>query len=377
MADKILVTGGAGFIGSHTVDALLAKGYDVRILDNLQKRVHPKGKPPYIPKEVELQVGDVANRADLEKSLDGVSGVFHLAAYQDYLQDFSTFIHTNTESSALLFELINEKQLPIRKIVFASSQSVAGEGKYRCAEHGTILPDQRPLDQLQRGDWELKCPHCGKEMEPQLIDESVALPHTAYGVSKFAIEHLARALGKKFNIPTACMRYTYVQGTRNSFYNAYSGIARISALRLLHGKPPLVFEDGLQQRDFINVADAAQANVIAFENSQADHQVLNVGGGIKYTVLDFAKTIIKVFGKESEFEPAITGEFRVGDTRHTINDNSKMEALGWKQTKKLDETLTEYRDYLENFGDEISAYFEQAEAEMRRKGVIQSVKRSN
>ncbi len=374
MAKKILVTGGAGFIGSHTVDELLTRGYEVRILDSLQPRVHPKGVPSYIPREVELCVGDVANRADVEKSLEGVEGVFHLAAYQDYLQDFSTFIHTNTESTALLFELINEKKLPVRKIVFASSQSVAGEGKYFCSEHGIIFPDQRPIEQLQQGQWELKCPHCGREMEPQLIDEAVAMPHTAYGVSKFAIEHLARALGKKFNIPTACMRYTYVQGTRNSFYNAYSGIARISALRLLHGKPPLVFEDGLQQRDFINVGDVARANVVAYENNQANHQVLNVGGGVKYTVLDFAKMIIKVFGKEGELEPLLNGEFRVGDTRHTVSDNSKMEALGWQQTKQLEETLTEYRDYMSNFGDEIKAYFEQAEAEMRQKGIIQAVK---
>jgi len=374
MAKKVLVTGGAGFIGSHTVDALLAKGYEVCILDNLQPRVHPKGKPSYIPNEVELQVGDVANRSDLEKALDGVEGVFHLAAYQDYMQDFSTFIRTNTESSALLFELINEKKLPVKKIVFASSQSVAGEGKYLCKEHGIILPEQRPLEQLQRGEWDLKCPHCGKVMEPQLIDESVAMPHTAYGVSKFAIEHLARALGKKYTIPTVCMRYTYVQGTRNSFYNAYSGIARISALRLMHGKPPLVFEDGLQQRDFINVADVARANVIAYENDGANYQVLNVGGGIKYTVLDFVRTIIKVFGKGGKLEPLIPGEFRVGDTRCTVNDNSKMEALGWKQTKNLEETMVEFHDYMENFRDEIQAYFEQAEAEMRQKGVIQGVK---
>ncbi len=370
MKDKILVTGGAGFIGSHTVDHLLAKGYEVKILDNLQKRVHPKGKPDYIPKEVEFILGDVANKKDLEKGLEGASGVFHIAAYQDYLQDFSHFIHDNAESAALLFEIIVEKKLPVKKIVFASSQAVAGEGKYQCSKHGIIYPDQRPLAQLQAGEWEVKCPFCGDEMEPMLIDESVVKPHTSYGVSKLAIEHLARALGKKFDIPTACMRYTYVQGTRNSFYNAYSGIARISALRLLHHKPPLVFEDGLQQRDFINVYDVACANIIAYENDKANFKVLNVGGGIKYTVLDFVNTIVKVFNKPN-LKPEVTGEFRVGDTRHTVNDNSLMESLGWKQTKKLEETLVEYRDYLDHYKDEIKAYFEKAEAEMRQKGIIQ------
>ncbi len=371
MASKVLVTGGAGFIGSHTVDLLLSKGYEVTILDDLQPRVHPKGKPDYLPTEAEFIEGDVANPKDLLKALQGVEYVVHLAAYQDYLQDFSHFIHTNAESTALLFELIQEHNLPVKKMVFASSQSVAGEGKYLCEEHGLVYPDQRPLEQLRKGDWEVHCPDCDKIMEPQLIDESIAKPHTSYGVSKFAIEHLGRALGKRFNIPTACMRYTYVQGTRNSFYNAYSGIARISALRLLNDQPPLVFEDGMQQRDFINVVDVANANLIALEHDGANHQVLNVGGGEKYTVLDFAETIIKVYGREKDIEPLITGEFRVGDTRHTVNDNSKLEALGWTQTKKLEDTLVEYRDYLDNYKDEIDAFFEQAEKEMRDQGVIQ------
>jgi dTDP-L-rhamnose 4-epimerase len=148
---KVLVTGGAGFIGSHTVDLLLERGYEVRILDNLQPRVHPRGKPDYLPREAEFIQGDVANRADLGRALKGVSKVIHLAAYQDYLPDFSTFIHTNTESTALLFELIVENDYPVEKIVFASSQSVAGEGRYECAEHGIVCPDPRPLEQLRAG----------------------------------------------------------------------------------------------------------------------------------------------------------------------------------------------------------------------------------
>src|SRR5258708_24709416 len=241
--NKILVTGGAGFIGSHTVDALLERGYRVRILDSLQLRVHPKGKPAWVPSEAEFIQGDVANPDDLARALESVDAVFHLAAYQDYLPEFSKFIHTNTESSALLFDLIfsDPKRFPVRKIVFASSQAVCGEGRYVCVGgmdislteyerqsirpkglrpaptvptaqgHGVAIPAARSLEQLERGNWEIKCPVCGLEMEPLLIDEWTANPHTAYGISKYAIERLAGQLGPRYGIPTACMRYTYVQ----------------------------------------------------------------------------------------------------------------------------------------------------------------------
>jgi len=190
---RCLITGGAGFIGSHTVDHLLARGYRVRVLASLQPRVHPYGKPGYLPEEIDFRVCDVSRHRDLEAALDGVPFVMPLAAYQDYLPDFSTFIHVNAESTALLFELIVAKDLPIRKIVFASSQSVAGEGRYHCGEHGELSPPLRTLDQLQRSDWEVHCPHCSQPMEPVLIPESVAHPHTAYGISKYAIEMLAES----------------------------------------------------------------------------------------------------------------------------------------------------------------------------------------
>src|SRR5450759_5633286 len=194
---RVLVTGGAGFIGSHTVDQLLAKGYEVRILDNLQRRVHPLGAPAYLPSQAEFLVGDVADRSTMERALDGIDYVMHLAAYQDYLPDFSTFIHVNAESSALIFEIIVERRLPIRKLVFASSQSVAGEGSYTCSEHGPCTPDPRPLAQLERGDWEVLCPTCGRAMTSLPISESVCQPHTAYAISKYSIELLARSLGTR------------------------------------------------------------------------------------------------------------------------------------------------------------------------------------
>ena len=369
---RVLVTGGAGFIGSHTVDLLLERGYDVRILDNLQPRVHPRGKPDYLPREAEFIQGDVANRNNLDKALRGVARVIHLAAYQDYLPDFSTFIHTNTESTALLFELIVENRYPIEKIVFASSQSVAGEGRYECEEHGAVSPDPRRIEQLLAGDWEVKCPQCNAEMKPLLIDERTVRPHTAYAVSKYAIELLARSLGARYGIPSACLRYTYVQGTRNSFYNAYSGIARRFALGLLHGLPLVCYEDGKQLRDYVNVSDIARANVLVMEDSGAEFQVFNAGGGRAVTVLEFAHAMIKEFG--NNVEPLVPGEFRVGDTRHTVSDNSRLNALGWAPTIPVEQNVREYIAWMrEQKGT--NEYLEEAERVMREQGVVRKVER--
>lgn len=371
---KVLVTGGAGFIGSHTVDLLLARGYDVRVLDNLQPRVHPRGVPDYLPKEVEFIKGDVANNNDLLRAINGVEAIVHLAAYQDYLPDFSTFIHTNTESSALLFELIVAHRLPVQKIVFASSQSVAGEGRYECTTHGEVKPQSRPLEQLLRGDWEIKCPQCNADLKPLLIDEGTVGPGTAYAISKYAIELLAENLGRRYGIPTACMRYTYVQGARNSFYNAYSGIARRFALRLLHNLPPLCYEDGMQLRDYVNVKDVARANVLAMEDARADFGVFNVGGGRAVTVLEFARIMLKEFG--SDMQPLVPGEFRVGDTRHTISDNARLNALGWEPTIPVEQNVREYVAWMRAQTD-TAEYLEEAERVMREQGVVRSVAGTN
>lgn len=373
---KVLVTGGAGFIGSHTVDLLLQKGYEVRILDSLQPRVHPRGKPYYIPEETEFIRGDVANREDLARGMEGVDFIFHLAAYQDYLPDFSRFIHTNTESSALMFELIvaDPKRFPIQKIVFASSQAVSGEGKYRCLSEGIIFyPGPRPVAQLKRGAWDFTCPDCGGPLEPQLIDEATCnYPHTAYGISKYAIELLAFNLGKRYGIATAAMRYTYVQGPRNSFYNAYSGIARRFALRIRSGLPPICYEDGRQLRDYVNVYDVARANVLVLERPDANGMAYNVGGGRAVTVMEFAHLILRA--SQSRMEPQLPGEFRLGDTRHTVSDISRMQSLGWEPTTPVEENVCQYLEWLDTqTGTE--EYLLEAERIMAEQGVIQHIER--
>jgi dTDP-L-rhamnose 4-epimerase len=373
---KVLVTGGAGFIGSHTVDLLLQKGYDVRILDSLQTRVHPRGKPDYVPREAEFIQGDVANPEDLAQALTGMDFVFHLAAYQDYLPDFSNFIHTNTESTALMFELLvaDPRRYPVEKIVFASSQAVAGEGKYRCLNEGTFFyPGTRSITRLRLGDWDWPCPACGGPAQPQLIDEtSCNHPHTAYGISKYAIELLAFNLGQRYGIATAALRYTYVQGPRNSFYNAYSGIARRFALRIRAGLPPICYEDGQQLRDYVNVFDVARANVLVLESPQANGLAYNVGGGRAVSVWEFAQIMLTASG--SSLEPQVPGEFRLGDTRHTVSDISRMRALGWEPVTSVEDNVRQYLEWLDTQSGTEEYLFE-AERIMAEQGVIQKIQR--
>lgn len=365
---RILVTGGAGFIGSHTVDALLGEKHAVRILDNLQPRVHPHGAPSYLPSSAEFIKGDVRVKSDLERALDGMDAVFHLAAYQDYMPDFSTFFHVNAVSPALLLEIILEKKYPIKKIVFASSQAVYGEGKYSCGAHGAFFPLPRPLIQLQQGKWETVCPICGAVASWQQTDETAVSPHTSYAISKYTSELAFINLGKRYGIPTAGMRYSIVHGPRNSFFNAYSGICRIFSQRLLNNEQPIAFEDGLQLRDYINVADVVRANILALDDPRANWEVFNVGGERPVTVIEFARELARAFGKD--IPPRLSNEFRVGDTRHTISDTSKLRKLGWKPLMPLGETLRQYAAWLKSQPAHDYAHYRSADSEMRESHVI-------
>lgn len=367
-----LVTGGAGFIGSHTVDALLARGYRVRILDSLQSRVHPKGKPAYLPPEAELIVGDVSNRDDIDRALLGVEYVFHLAAYQDYLPDFSTFFHVNTESTALLFELIVEKKYPVKKVVVASSQAVYGEGHYECAECGPVYPDIRSEEQLRHGIWDIPCPRCGSSTQWTPTEEGVVNPQNQYAISKYAQEMIAVALGKRYGIPTVGMRYSIVQGPRQSFYNAYSGACRIFCLSLHFDQAPLVYEDGLQMRDYVNIHDVVEANLLVLENPDADYQVFNVGGGKGYTVVEFADIVAEV--SEKSIKPKIPGLYRFGDTRHIVSDVTKLRRLGWKPIRTPRDSVQEYVAWLRD-QENVEDILDYVNRHMKQLDVVREVTR--
>ena len=364
---RILITGGAGFIGSHTADLLLERGYRVRILDSLQERVHPRGWPAYLPQGVERLQGDVRDRASWERALDGVQGVFHLAAYQDYMPDFSTFFSVNTVSTALLFEVAVARQLPVEKVVLASSQAVYGEGKYHCPQDGTVYPPARSDAQLARAQWALLCPQCGGPLTHRPITEDQVNPHTAYGISKYALEMASLNLGRKYGIPTVQMRYSIVQGPRNSFYNAYSGICRIFTLRLLHDQPPICYEDGRQLRDYVYVGDVARANVLALEDPRANYRAFNVAGQKPTTVLEYARLLTRLTGKD--LEPQLSGEYRFGDTRHTVSSPAALGALGWRAETSIETFAQAYIDWVRRQPD-LDDFYSASQQRMRAARIL-------
>ena len=373
---RILVTGGAGFIGSHIVDRLLSMGYVVRILDNLEPRVHPKGKPPWIPKDAEFMMGDIRDKGTLSKALEGVQVVFHEAAYQDYMPDFSKFFHTNTVSTSLIYEIIVEKKLDIKKVITASSQAVYGEGQYRCSnalcgrQNAVIQPQSRQRSQLEGGEWELKCPDCGAGIENLMLSEEYANPYNQYALSKYAQELTTIRLGKLHGIPNTALRYSITQGPRQSLYNQYSGICRIFTQRLLNNHPPIIYEDGHQRRDYIHIKDVVDANMLVLEKEESNYEVYNVGSGRVTTVLEYAQNLSSKLGKE--IKPLIPGEFRLGDNRHSVSSIGKLKKLGWAPKKSLDDIFEDYIDWIKSIGD-LSNYFSEAEKAMRSSGVIRSI----
>jgi len=339
-----LVLGGAGFIGSHTCEALLSRGYHVRILDNLHPRIHPKGLPGWISSDFEFIKGDATQRADLESALAGVSHIFHFSAYQDYLPDFSTFFHTNVVSTALLYELIVEKKIPVQKIVVASSQAVYGEGNYECPEHGKVFPEMRSEDKLEEAIWDPQCPDCGSAITWTLTNESRVNPQNAYAISKYSQELTALRLGRRYQIPTTAYRYSIVQGPRQSLFNAYSGACRIFCLSALLGKSLSIYEDGAQVRDFINIEDVVSANLLALDNTETNYRAFNVGGGKACTVLEFANIVADVFAEEIQLE--FTHKYRFGDTRHICSDISSLQALGWNPKNTPKKSVVDYVKWL-------------------------------
>jgi dTDP-L-rhamnose 4-epimerase len=375
---RVLVTGGAGFIGSHTVDALLKTGYAVRVLDSLAPPVHADDVlPAYMPKDVEFQRGDVRDANALRRALTDVDAVIHLAAYQDYLTDFSKFFHVNTVGTALLYELIVQDKLPIQKIVVASSQATYGEGKYLCRSHTngetpkTFFPALRPEAQLKQRDWQVHCPECDAEMEWVPTDELQVNPHNQYAMSKYTQEMVALNLGQRYHIPTTCLRYSIVQGPRQSFRNAYSGILRTFTQRLLSGNAPVCFEDGMQVRDYVYVGDVARANVLMLQDARSDFQVFNVGGENAVTVLEYARLLSQKINPA--IEPQLPGMYRFGDTRHIVSDVTKLKGLGWMPTQGVDAIADEYIAWAAQQAD-LRDYYAEAEAGMLARGTLRTTR---
>jgi len=364
---RILISGGAGFIGSHIADRFLSEGWSVRVLDNLHPRVHPGGVPEHLSPQVEFILGDVTKRADWESALEGVAVVSHQAAYQDYTPDYSQFIATNVTGTALLFEVIAEKKLPIRKVVVASSQAVYGEGQYDCPEHKRVVPQGRNIADLDHARWEVRCPVCGQALLPRLLEEPFPKPLSPYGISKYCQETTALGLARLLGIPCVALRYSITQGPRQSLFNQYSGIARIFTLRLLTGCPPVAYEDGLLQRDYVHVQDVVEANWLVTRDDRANGEAFNVGSGTATTVLQYARMLAHALGKD--IDPELPGVYRLGDGRHSVSSIAKLKQLGWMPGKHLDDILRDFVAWVRALPD-FNRYASDAQAELRRMNVL-------
>lgn len=349
MQKKVLITGGAGFIGSHLADELINKGYKVRALDNLSEQVHGEnaGRPEYLNPQVELQIGDVRDRQAVDKALEGVDAVFHLAAMVGVGQSMyqiKDYTDVNNVGTAVLLEAVIEK--PVDKLVVASSMSIYGEGLYVDNEGNKRMECDRELADLKKGKWEMYDEN-GEVLQPVPTPESKK-PNlsSVYALSKYDQERLSLITGKAYNIPTTAMRFFNVYGTRQALSNPYTGVLAIFASRLLNNNPPLIFEDGKQKRDFIHVKDVARACRLAMETSEADGQVLNVGSGNQYTIQEIADKLAGVMGKRN-LKAEITGKYRVGDIRHCFADPSKIkEVLGFEPEVKFEDGLYELAEWL-------------------------------
>jgi dTDP-L-rhamnose 4-epimerase len=345
---RTLVTGGAGFIGSHVVRELLHRGDQVVVLDSLEEQVHGRGAPD-LPASVELIVGDVGDRAAADRALAGVDRVVHLAAavgVGQSMYEIARYTERNTMQTAIFLErLVAQRPLPARLVV-ASSMSIYGEGEYECAEHGRMAPPPRPEEQLLARQWELVCPHCDGELRPVGTRETKPLiPTSIYAITKRDHEELCLVTGAAYGIPAVALRFFNVYGPGQALSNPYTGVAAIFASRLLNGGPPIIFEDGEQSRDFIHVSDIVRAIMLALESEEAAGHAVNLGTGRPSTVAQIAQALSA--GLEADIEPVCNGQYRAGDIRHCVADVQRArELLGFEAATTLEDGMRALLEWL-------------------------------
>ncbi len=367
---KILVTGGAGFIGSHLVDELVKLGHQVRALDLLEKQVHHGKKPDYLNPEAEYLWGNVCDEQKLKQSLKGIEAVFHLAAQVGVGQsmyELQRYIRDNSLGTGILLETLLKQKKTIRKLIVASSMSIYGEGKYQCRECGVVTPRERPISQLKKGDWETRCPNCQKTATPIPTDEEKPLYcSSVYAITKKDQEELCLIWGKSYQVPTVALRFFNVYGTRQSLSNPYTGVAAIFSSRIKNNHPPLIFEDGLQTRDFIHVSDIARANLLSLKSDAMNWQSFNVGTGEPIEVLDIAKALLKIYKKDIPVK--IANQFRAGDIRHCFADIRKIRAMGFTPKVSFAEGMKKLVEW--SHGVKANDQVEQSTQELQKRKLI-------
>ena len=369
---KVLVTGGAGFIGSHLVDGLIEKGYSVRILDSLVEQVHGTKVPVHLNKNAEFIKADVCDADAVAQALDGVDIVYHEAAevgVGQSMYEIVRYVKANDLGTAVLLEGIIKMPKKLKKLVVASSMSIYGEGEYACDScKKTVHPQLRENEQLDNHDWELRCTDCSSPLRPiGTTEEKPLFPTSVYAVSKQDQEQYCLSVGRAYKIPTVAFRYFNVYGSRQALSNPYTGICAIFSSRFLNNQPPMIFEDGEQTRDFVHVSDIVQANLLALETDKADYKAINVGTGRATSVNEIAAALAKGLGKDIQSQ--VVGKYREGDIRHCVADISRgRELLGYEPKVSLEDGLPALLDWVKN--QESEDMVEQASAELSSRGLV-------
>ncbi len=352
MRERVLITGGAGFIGSHLADLLLATGREVVVYDDLSEQVHGPGagRPGYLAAGVELVSGDVRDAQRLAPLVRRADVVVHFAAavgVGQSMYEIRRYTDVNAMGVATLLQTLADDRGRVRKLLVASSMSIYGEGAYRCPVHGRQAPRLRSEAQLRARAWELRCSACGQILEPQPTDEEKPLhPTSVYAVNKRDHEEMSLAVGAAYSLPTVALRFFNVYGSRQALSNPYTGVAAIFCARLLNGNRPLLFEDGRQSRDFVHVSDVARACLLAIERAEADGEAVNVGTGRGLSVLELARLLAAAL-ERSDLEPELAGTYRAGDIRHCFADVGKARRLlGFEPRVRLEDGITELVEWV-------------------------------
>jgi len=341
---NVLVTGGAGFIGSHLTDALIGLGHHVRVLDLLVAQVHQGGSPRYLNPQAEFVLGDVCDAELLDKVLEGIDVVYHQAAevgVGQSMYEIQRYVRANTLGTSTLLESIVRRRTRIRKLLVASSMSIYGEGAYSCQGCGVVYPEVRTDAQLSARQWDLECPHCKRPLRPVPTGEDKPLlPTSIYAITKQDQEQLCLIAGRAYKIPVVALRYFNVYGPRQALSNPYTGVCAIFSSRLLHHERPIIFEDGDQARDFVHVRDVVHANLLALNTDRADYQAVNVGTGVATSVRRVCSLLARGLGLD--LEPEIVGRYREGDIRQCVADISRARnVIGYEPRVTLEEGIKE------------------------------------